>query len=61
MLNPYRTNQPYLAPNFDFHYFKNYAKLINYVFCEMLFRSSSCQKKVLGAKKLKARNLYELE
>ena len=37
--------QPYLAPNFEFHYFKNYAKLINYVFCKILIQSSAFQKK----------------
>ena len=53
--------QPYLAPDFEFHYFTNYAKFINYVFCKILIRSSSFQKKILGGEKLKALILLEFE
>ena len=49
-INPLQPRQPYLEPNFEFRYFKNYNKLINCVFCKMLIRLSSFQKKYSGQK-----------
>ncbi len=52
--NPLWTRQPYLAPNYKVHYFINCTKLINYVFCKMLIRSSSFQENTKEGEGLKA-------
>ncbi len=39
LVDPLFPKTPYVAPNFQFHCFKYYAKFINYVFCKRLIRS----------------------
>ena len=52
-VNPLQPRQPYLAPNFEYRYFKNYNKLINCVFFLNINSIVIFSKKMLEAKKNK--------
>jgi hypothetical protein len=53
MFNTLRTRQPYLAADFEFHYFTNYTKLINYIFFLNVNLIMVFSKKYTGGQKVK--------